>query len=252
MTPHIKKICRAIDSYDKNPDGLTSLLTETPLCQLSEEDSWNCLCAAGMSKAVALFNRTEVWHLLLREGLEITPQMAKRALQHFTREGAICSLRLILPMLDNVDEPLVLEEHTPLSFALNGCLPVSACYDGFWRIRMNLECAKSLLDAGADWRKVTFMSGRLGLPESQMSAVLLRALRFTHHAAELRAAAGTSNDKELYTLILLLRALRLPDADPRERREAERQLNHLTNWRRDLSPLAARMDALEHYLEGRN
>lgn len=213
MTPDINKLCKAINSHNKTPADLTSLLADSTLDQLSEEDAWSCLYTVGMTKELALFNRHDVWHLLLNKGLKITLELAKRALPAFTREGAICSLRLILPLLDNVDEPLI-EEYTPLAYALNGCLPVSPCYDGFWRIRMNLECAKSLLDAGADWRKVTFMPHRLGLPETEMPEVLLRALRFIPHSAELCATAGTPNDMELYTLILLLRALRLPDADP--------------------------------------
>lgn len=248
MTPDINKLCKAINGHDKTPADLTTLLADSTLDQLSEEEAWHCLYAVGMTKALALFNRHEVWHLLLNKGLHITPELAKRALPAFTREGAICSLRLILPMLDNVDEPLI-EEYTPLAYALNGCLPVSPCYDGFWRIRMNLECAKSLLDAGADWRKVTFMPERLGLPEKEMSEVLLRALRFIPHSAELCATAGTPNDMELYTLILLLRALRLPDADPLERRIAEKQLNALTDWRHDLTPLASRIGALRQMLE---
>lgn len=250
MTPDINKLCKAINGHDKTPADLTTLLADSTLDQLSEEETWSCLYTVGMTKELALFNRTEVWDLLLRAGLNITPPLAQRALQVFTREGAICSQRLILLLLDNVDEPLI-EEYTPLAYALNGCLPVSACYDGFWRIRMNLECAKSLLDAGADWRKVTFMPERLGLPETEMSEVLLRALRFIPHSAELCATAGTPNDMELYTLILLLRALRLPDADPRERRIAEKQLNALTDWRHDLTPLASRMGALRQLFESR-
>lgn len=250
MTPDINNLCKAINNHDKNPDALTAILADTSLDQLSEEDAWSCLYTVGMTKELALFNHTEVWYLLLRAGLNITPPLAQRALQVFTREGAICSLRLILPMLDNVDEPRI-GEYTPLAYALNGCLPVSPCYDGFWRIRMNLECAKSLLDAGADWRKVTFMPERLGMPETEMPEVLLRALHFIPHSAELRAAAGTPNDMELYTLILLLRALRLPDADPCERCIAEKQLNARTDWRHDLTPLASRMDSLRQLFESR-
>lgn len=231
---------------------LWSLLIQNGACHIvTEEGRFRCVLAIGLSNAVALLNMSEVWDMLKKAGITITRELAVRAFPIFVKEGAVCSLRRILPLIDDVDTPLI-EGYTPFSYALNGSLPVSACWDGFWRIRMNLECAKSLLDHGADLSKVSFMNYRLGMPEREMVEVLQRALLFIEEAPELKEAAGTPNDLELYTLILLLRAKSHPDADPRERSFAQDFLPKIKEWRKDLAPLAARMPALQARLRRGN
>lgn len=241
------KIREAICSYYKDKTLLNALAEHGCLRRLTQEEALQCLIDAGMSKEVALFNKCELWDFLVDNSIAITPSMADKALQIFAREGAICSLRLILPYVADVDAPLV-KGYTPLAYTLNGCLPTSCCYDGFWRIRMYLECAKSLLDAGADIRKVTFMPEKMGLPETEMVSVLHRALKFMDEARELRRYAGTPNDEEVYALILLLRGAYHPEAEPKEKQIAEAMLARINNWRKDLAPLAPQMRQLKRLL----
>lgn len=245
----IENILTAIAAYRNNAAQLDALLEEHPLNQFTEEEQCRCLIEAGMTKSVALFNGPALWNKLLAHGLTITPAMAQRAFAVFAREGAICSLRLILPHVPDINAP-VCDDYTALAYTLNGALPTSPMYDGFWRIRMNAECAKTLLDAGADLARVKFMDHKLGMSETEMAVVLNRAFSFLNDPTthQLTEAAGTPNDAELYTLMLLLRASRLPEHLPVEREVARKTLDSMTNWRRDLSRIAAGMLAMQELL----